>query len=282
MSQEAFDWFPCNPTKLLGALSGMRSPKKLVYMIVLLRIYESGGACPDGLDAIAMRVGLNRRVVSDALDELFREERIYRATDGIRNPKADAVILESRAVRESRSRAGQEGATKRWKKPKQKQKESDSKPIAEPMANDAQLQIQDTLFPNGNSAPDNFPKAAESSVAMADPPRDAEADYYHRGKQVLGQSAGGMLRNLLRARGGNVALARAAIEQASTRGDARQYVGAMVRNGGDNASTRSGAAGGQAGFSALSADVRRRQMERGGHAGDPPRGATARPVGPGG
>jgi hypothetical protein len=38
-----------------------------------------------------------------------------------------------------------------------------------------------------------------------------------------------MIRKLLIAKGGNVALARAAIEQASTRGDAREYVGAMIR-----------------------------------------------------
>lgn len=69
----------------------------------------------------------------------------------------------------------------------------------------------------------------KASNAMQNPPLDPEADLYRRGREVLGTSAGGMIRNLLIAKGGNVALARAAIEQASQRGDAREYVGAMVR-----------------------------------------------------
>lgn len=65
------------------------------------------------------------------------------------------------------------------------------------------------------------------SPTTDDPPSD-EADLFRRGKKVLGANAGGMIKKLLGAKGGNVALARAAIEQASQKGDAREYIGKII------------------------------------------------------
>ena len=79
--------------------------------------------------------------------------------------------------------------------------------------------------------PSLFPEEPSGrSEAMPNPPLDLEADYYRRFREVIGKEAGGMAKLLLRAKGGNVMLARAAIETAATRGDARQYIGAMIRN----------------------------------------------------
>lgn len=106
-------------------------------------------------------------------------------------------------------------------------------------------------------------RGAEPSAVMKDPPPDPEADYYRRGREVLGANAGGVLTQLIRAKGGNLALARAAIEQASTRGDAREYVGAMVRNfknGGTNEANRNVSARGTGAI--LGAQLRRRIAER--------------------
>lgn len=72
-------------------------------------------------------------------------------------------------------------------------------------------------------------KGAASGEAGPDGPPDPEKDLYDRGKAVLGKSAGGLIRKLVLAKGGNVALARAAIEQASTKSDPGEYIGAIVR-----------------------------------------------------
>lgn len=56
----------------------------------------------------------------------------------------------------------------------------------------------------------------------------AEAELFDRGKAVLGASAGGLIRNLLKAKGGNIALARAAIEQASTKQSPKEFIGRIV------------------------------------------------------
>ena len=58
---------------------------------------------------------------------------------------------------------------------------------------------------------------------------DPEKDYFDRGKALLGKAAGGLLAGVLKAKDGNVALARAALETASTKQDPREYLGAVVR-----------------------------------------------------
>ncbi|VIO80080.1 hypothetical protein [Bradyrhizobium ivorense] len=60
-------------------------------------------------------------------------------------------------------------------------------------------------------------------------PNDPELELFRRGKEVLGQNAGGMIRQLLTAKGGRAPLARAAIEQASTKENPREYIGAIIR-----------------------------------------------------
>lgn len=70
-------------------------------------------------------------------------------------------------------------------------------------------------------------KDSEANASGADAPIDpsiAEREYFQRGKQILGKSAGGLLAKLLKAKGGNVALARSAIESASTKQDPVEYV----------------------------------------------------------
>lgn len=87
-------------------------------------------------------------------------------------------------------------------------------------------------------------KAAPASPVSASSPSavipSQEADLYRRGKEILGRSAGGLISNLLRAKGGSIAQARAAIEQASEKADAREYIGAIIRgrNSPDDLRTR--------------------------------------------
>lgn len=281
---EKLEWFPCEPTPLLATLAGMPAPKQLVYVVMLLRIYESGGVCRDTIAAIAMRTRQNKRVVSEALNELFQEGRLLRDGDGIANPKATVVIADSLALLKKRKSAGAEGGKRAAEKRKENQPREASTPndLLQQSHRHLHLQEQDSLFPEGNRAPEDVGK-----ISMKDPPLDPEADYYRRGREVLGVSAGGMLTQLIRAKGGNLSLARAAIEQAATRGDAKQYVGAMVRGfkGGDNATDR---ANGRGGFARIAATVRRARNERAdgaaaffGDAGDPVAGGRHRSSGPG-
>jgi hypothetical protein len=46
---------------------------------------------------------------------------------------------------------------------------------------------------------------------------------------VLGENAGGMVTNLIKAKCGSIELARAALEQAATKANPREYIGAINR-----------------------------------------------------
>lgn len=74
-------------------------------------------------------------------------------------------------------------------------------------------------------------RAEQSSEAnaSADPSED-ERQLFARGKQVLGPSAGGLIAQLLSAKGKNAALARAAIEQASTKENPREFIAAIIND----------------------------------------------------
>lgn len=102
--------FPCEPKRLLATLAQMQPSEGYVYVIMLLRIYEDGGACKDDIEAIANRCRYNKRVTADALDRLFKAGRLVRGPDGIHNPKADEVIESGRRLSEKRQEAGRKGA----------------------------------------------------------------------------------------------------------------------------------------------------------------------------
>ena len=71
-------------------------------------------------------------------------------------------------------------------------------------------------------------KGKRKNAAEAAPARTEEADLFHRGKAILGDSAGGLIKNLIKAKAGSIALARAAIETASTKQDPREYIAACI------------------------------------------------------
>lgn len=60
---------------------------------------------------------------------------------------------------------------------------------------------------------------------------ELEKELFDRGKAVLGQGAGGLIVNLLRSKAGDLALARAAIETASTKQSPREYIGGVIKGG---------------------------------------------------
>lgn len=66
-----------------------------------------------------------------------------------------------------------------------------------------------------------------------------EKALFDRGKAILGQSSGSLIARLLKSKKGSIPLARAAIEQASTKQDAREYIGRII-NGPAAANERHG------------------------------------------
>ena len=78
----------------------------------------------------------------------------------------------------------------------------------------------------GKESPEGF--STEKPSGPPPHPND-EADLFRRGKEILGQGAGGLIVQLRRAKGGSIPLARAALEMAATKNNSREYIGAVIR-----------------------------------------------------
>ena len=63
---------------------------------------------------------------------------------------------------------------------------------------------------------------------------ELERQYFARGREVLGKSAGGLLAKLLKLRSHNVALARADLERASTKHEPAAYIGRILSDPGNS------------------------------------------------
>jgi hypothetical protein len=83
-------------------------------------------------------------------------------------------------------------------------------------------------------SPITTPSPSSASLRSAAPADDGgEVALFSRGKQVLGQSAGGLINQLLAAKDGKVPLARAVIETAATKQSPREWVAAAVKGARD-------------------------------------------------
>ncbi|MCP3472332.1 hypothetical protein NLM33_18620 [Bradyrhizobium sp. CCGUVB1N3] len=92
--------------------------------------------------------------------------------------------------------------------------------------------------PRTNAAPVGAPRVArpgeldlgQAEAAKPTKPQraDPETELFRRGREVLGNSAGGVISQLLKAKG-KPELARAAVEVAATKENPREYIGAIIR-----------------------------------------------------
>lgn len=116
MSQPRLPWFPCFPSKLLGAMALMRPDEALVYCVALFRIYERGGPCPDESEQLARFTGLSVQRVERALERLFSTGKLAMEPDGFTNPFASEILARKKAHSAKQHIAGKLGAEYRWNK----------------------------------------------------------------------------------------------------------------------------------------------------------------------
>jgi uncharacterized protein YdaU (DUF1376 family) len=200
----------------------MEPDEGYVYVITLLRIYETGGAIGDDDKVIARRSGLSAKRATAAMARLFAKGKLVKSGTLYTNPVAELEIADGLARKKSVSKLNSERAKKGWQKTKEKQESDDAAGISRhpsgmPPAAHLHLHLKkdaaEAALPSFNEGPLSSP----------------EKELFEKGKTVLGRASGGLIRNLLKAKAGNVALARAAIEQASTKHDPREYIGRIVR-----------------------------------------------------
>lgn len=126
-ADDRLPWFPCYPSKLLGALAGMPPDVGYVYTVVLLRTYEVGGPCPDLAAVLARRTGLTASRVSKAIDWLVEQQKLILTDGGLANPYADKVLADLGARRLSKANAASSGAREKWHSSKRSERLTDAR-----------------------------------------------------------------------------------------------------------------------------------------------------------
>lgn len=174
----------------------LRALEHGAYLMLLFHHWSTGELPTDDrqLSAIACMTPSEWRKAKPILAKFFGE--------GWRHGRVQKDLAEAKESYEKRAAAGKEGGKASGKA------RADSKQ-------------------RGSNAEATFNLLPKKDAAPAAP--DPEVELFRRGKEVLGKQAGGLISRLLTAKQKNVALARAAIEQASTKSDPREYIGAILR-----------------------------------------------------
>jgi uncharacterized protein YdaU (DUF1376 family) len=167
------------------------------YLLLLFH-HWSTGALPDDDEQLATIACLSKaewKKMRPILERFFQP--------GWKHGRVEEDLASAKQSYEARAKAGEKGG-----KAKATNKQSSSIATALP---EQPLTLDQ---PKKDAAP-----------AAPDP----EVELFRRGREVLGKQGGGLVSKLLVAKQKNVALARAVIEQASTKSDPREYIGAVIR-----------------------------------------------------
>lgn len=202
-------WMSFYPADYLRDTRRLTTPQHGVYLLLIMEYWISGGL-PDDDGQLARIAGLTSaewRKAKPIVQSFFH--------DGWQHTRIDAELAKANAKHERRQEAGKRGGIA-----KASAKQTPSNASSNALASSSQPQ------------PEERKDAAEAALP--------EAELFRRGKEVLGKSGGGLIKNLLKAKQNNIPLARAAIEQASTKEDPREYLGAIIRGREENSGMRPG------------------------------------------
>jgi hypothetical protein len=113
MSADA-PWFRCFPSELLNEVGGMTPDAGLVYLVVLLRIFDADGPVADDAGVIARRTGLSAKRSAAAIEWLVSCDRITKLENGRYDiPKThDELAHRKKRLKDAQS-AGNASALKR-------------------------------------------------------------------------------------------------------------------------------------------------------------------------
>lgn len=204
-------WMPLYIGDYLRDTMHLTTEEHGAYLLLIFAAWERGNSLREPDLAAIVRLPPKRwAAMRDKLAALF--------------DVADACWTHRRVQREldaaeGKSRKARESANERWK------------------------DKREACDRNANASPEHMPLACSSQSQSEEketkgvsPPAAAppETDLYRRGRDLFGPKSGGLIRKLLDAKGGNIALARAALEVASTKADPREYVGGVIRGSPDD------------------------------------------------
>lgn len=190
------------------------------YHVVVQLIYLNEGPITLNEHGIAGRCRQSVRTFKIHLDELIAAGKLRLENGKLLNSRAEKELEK---IDENRVNAGKGGVNSG------KSRRGVSKSLKDKEAGEAPLQEDRSLKDKTRLEETRQEDAAPNGAHVPEILIPADADYYRRSKQILGERSGGFAKKLLDAKGGNIPLARAALETASTKSDPREYLGAIIR-----------------------------------------------------
>jgi len=197
--------------------------------------------------------GLANRSIRDfraALAELIAAGKVRIDEEKIHNVRAESELVQIEANRQNAAKGGRAARQKPAKIPLEVGEKSVKHPreVRETLTNTPREARDATNNSNENNAEseaslnklwslkektreeveERKKDAAPNGAHRGEDLGQQERDFFRRGREVLGQNSGGLIAKLLKAKGGDPRLARAAVEQASTKDRPREWIGRIL------------------------------------------------------
>lgn len=182
------------------------------YLLLLFHQWSTGSLPTDDdqLSAIACMTRGEWKKMRPVIEPFFKP--------GWKHGRVERDLKDAKASYEKRAKAGELGG-----KAKAEAKQSSSNATAKP-----KLPLTLDQERKKDAADAALPGFEEATPPAPD---NLEKQLFERGKAILGTGSGGLIAKLLKAKKGDVALARAAVELASTKQNPREFIGAVVAGG---------------------------------------------------
>lgn len=214
-------WMPLYIADYRADTAHLSASQHGAYLLLIMHYWQTGGLPTD--DAPLARIACltptewrkTRAVIASFFTTDWRHKRIDTEL-----AKAADISSKRRASAEQRHSNRNANA---------QQLDTHARATSQP-----QLQSQERKQDAAIAAPEfegleNKPGKKENGAHGGDLAGDEKSQFYARARKIFGANSGGFAKKLLDAKEGNVALARAALETASTKGDrAREYIGRII------------------------------------------------------
>jgi len=209
-------WMPLYIGDYLADTGHLTTVEHGCYLLLIMHYWRNGGLPTDDvlLARIARMTPVEWADARPVVAGLF--------SDGWKHKRVEFELTQAARISEAGRKGGQASAAKR------------STTVEQPLDDDPTIgQALHSPSPSKKEKKERK-RHSENETTQGRPsdpvdPSVEERGLFERGKQVLGKSAGGQITKLKQAKGGNVALARAVIEAASTKENPGEYVAAVIR-----------------------------------------------------
>jgi uncharacterized protein YdaU (DUF1376 family) len=201
------------------------------YHVICQLIYLNEGPITNNEHGIAGRCNQSVRLFRACLERLVVDGKLTLENGRLGNLRA---IFELENLRVNREHARRGGENSRGVPKSSNKALKNNEQATAPLFEQNSLKEKRRLEKRREDSPSSKEEGRSGQLVLMEPatskspPSDPETELFRRGREVLGDNAGGMINQLLKAKG-RPELARAAIEQAATKERPREYIGAIIR-----------------------------------------------------